>query len=463
MTTLTVRNATLLPVAGAREWLHGWLTVDSDGRISGIGEGDPPPTDGEIIDVAGKFVAPGFVSAHSHIYTGGMRGVAPDSTLYPWVTRNTEMLLTAQAEDLYWLTLAGSLDFLSNGVTSAYNFTQSRVLALFDYASSTMKAAAVQPIEFLTRQIDAGADAGIRFVASVRLDDEQLPEDEALSVFGEVMDYAKTTVPPDHYLGGSVYGAVQWSSSPETARRERAMMDRHGVTNQAHFVETAEQLDIQQAKFDWYDQAGTLGPDFAFGHFVHPTDRMLERAAHTGCAMVWQPLSNGRLGSGIADIPRILESGMRVGIGLDDQSCTDVADPFENMRAGLYTQRARHSDASILSPADMLRLHTLGAAAAIGVADRVGSLEVGKYADFVIVDPNNPDTGPIWDPVATYVLACTLRNLESVYVGGRPAWTAGHSTHPLAQRAIDEQHERMVRVAGESGFRPAVSRQVRPR
>lgn len=460
MTVLTIKNATLLPVGGDREWLRGWMTVDADGRISGVGEGDPPAEGGEVRDVAGAMVAPGFVSAHSHIYTGGMRGVAANSTLYPWVTRNTEMLLAAGAEDLYWLTLAGSFDFLANGITSAYNFTQSRVLALFDYASSSMKAAAVRPLEFLTRQIDATSDAGIRFVASVRLDDEQLPEDEALGVFGAVMDYAKTTVPPNLYLGGSVYGSVQWSTSPATAERERAMMDRHGVTNQAHFVETAEQLDIQQAKFDWYDEAGVLGPDFAFGHFVHPTDRMIDRAAETGCAMVWQPMSNGRLGSGIADIPRILATGMRVGIGLDDQSCTDVSDPFENMRTGLYTQRALHSDAAILTPAQMLRLHTLGAASAIGAADRIGSLEVGKYADFIIVDPFDPDTGPVWDPVATYVLACSTRNLRAVYVGGHCAWAGSRSTHPLADQATRELHQRMVRVAAVNGYHPALQSQT---
>ncbi|TQC43378.1 cytosine deaminase [Rhodococcus sp. WS4] len=456
---LVLKNALLLPVAGERAWMHGWMAVDSEGMITGIGEAGPPPemaVDAEVLDVGGAIVAPGFVSAHSHIYTCGMRGVAANSTLYPWVTRNTEMLLAAEAEDLYWLTVAGSLDFLSNGVTSTYNFTQSRVLALFDNGTSSLKTAAIRPVEFVTRQVDGTRDAGIRFVTSVRIDDEQLPEDEALSSFGNVMAHMTDTVPTALNLGGSVYGAVQWSASPATAERERAMMTQHSVTNQAHFVETAEQLDIQQAKFAWYDDAGVLGPDFTFGHFVHPTERMVERAIRTDCAMVWQPMSNGRLGSGIADVPRLLRAGMRVGIGLDDQSCTDVSDPFENMRTGLYTQRATHSDAAVLTPEDMLRLHTLDSAASIGVADRVGSLEVGKYADFVIVHPFEPDTGPVWDPVATYVLACSLRNLAAVYVGGRCVSVRGKSTNSLADQSKDEMHQRMVKVAGVGGFVPVV-------
>ena len=69
-------------------------------------------------------LAPGFVSAHSHIYTGGMCGVAASSPLYEWVSRNSRMLLGAEADDLYWMSLAGALDHLSCGITAVYNFTQ---------------------------------------------------------------------------------------------------------------------------------------------------------------------------------------------------------------------------------------------------------------------------------------------------------------------------------------------------
>ncbi|MBP0645496.1 amidohydrolase family protein, partial [Mycobacterium tuberculosis] len=75
-------------------------------------------------------------------------------------------------------------------------------------------------------------------------------------------------------------------------------------------------------------------------------------------AVIWQATSNGRLGSGIADITRYRDAGIRVGMGLDDQSCTDVSDPFQNMRIGLYTQRAVHSDAAVLAAREVLRMHT---------------------------------------------------------------------------------------------------------
>lgn len=449
----TFHNALVLPIAGDKPWFWGWLSVADNGRISGMGEGSPPP-DAPLPhhDLGGCFLAPGFVSAHSHIYTGGMRGVAASSPLYEWVSLNGQMLLGAEAEDLYWMSLAGGLDHLSSGITSVYNFTQSRVISLFDYEKSVLKAARVHPADFVTRQVDGLVDSGIRFITSVRLDDEQLGEDEAFTAFDTVMQYLDT-VRLDRNLGGSVYGGVQWSSSPATAERERVLMDRYQITNQAHFVETAEQIEIQRSKFEWYDTAGVLGPTFAFGHFVHPTDEMVTRVRDTGTAVVWQPMSNGRLGSGIADVPRLLRESVTVGMGVDDQSCTDVSDPFENMRTGLFLQRALHSDASILTPADVLSAHTIGSASAIGVADRVGSLEVGKFADFLVVDPSAPHTGPIWDPIATYVLGCGLRNLSQVVVGGTQVWST-NTSDPLRVQADQELTERMIASAAHSGIHP---------
>lgn len=460
-------NAVILPVSAdpdSPRWFSGWLSVDDAGRISGLGEGTPPEDAASaasdavrVVDLDGAFLAPGFISAHSHIYTGGMRGVEHSSPLYKWVTQNSAMLANADPETMYWLSRAGGLDHLASGITSVYNFTQSRVICRFDYDTSTLKAVKVHEPDFVTRQIDGVADAGIRFVTSVRVDDEQLPEQDAFDAFGVAMTHLDT-VAPGLDLGGSVYGAVQWASDAVTAEREKTLMEKWGVTNQAHFVETAEQIDIQQSKFDWYDAAGVLGDDFAFGHFVHPTEKMVERVVESGTSVVWQAMSNGRLGSGIADIVTLLGRDVTVGMGVDDQSCTDTSDPFENMRTGLFTQRAVHSDASIMAVDDVLRLHTLGSARSMGVGDKVGSLEVGKFADLVVVDPRDPATGPVWDPVATYVLACGLRHLRQVYVGGEVVWDSSAESpagtdYAEVNRMADEG---MVRSAAAGGFTPAL-------
>jgi cytosine/adenosine deaminase-related metal-dependent hydrolase len=455
--TLTVLDAVVIPVSDTGPaWFRGWLTVGDGGRITGLGPGSPPAVEGEVLDVGGALVAPGFVSAHSHLFTSGLRGIAPGSTLYPWVRAMMEVFAHADAEDLYWCTLHGALDFLANGVTSAYNFTQSRATWLYNPATAANELVAVHPPSYLTRQFSAAADAGLRVMNAIRLDDEAAPEDETLGVFADMVAASADLVPPDQHLGASVFGAVQWAAGPRTAELEALVMDRHGLIDQAHFVETAEGIDVQRAKFAWYVDAGALGPRFLFGHFVHPTPQMVTTAAGSGAGMVWQPTSNGRLGSGFADVIALREAGMRIGVGLDDQSCTDISDPFANMRMGLYTTRALHSDAAVLMPADVLRMHTLGGAEVLGVADRVGSLEVGKYADFVVVDHRVPSTGPVWDVLATYVLACGLRNLKRVYVGGKLVSEEGRSTNPLSADADGELNERIVRAAAAAGLRVAL-------
>ena len=453
---LLVHNALIIPVSDAGpSWFAGWLLVGDDGRIAALAEGVPDPallaSGVPLLDAGGAIVAPGFVSAHSHLFTSGMRGISPGSTLYPWVLSMVEVLDKCSPDDVYWATLHGALDFLANGVTSAYNFTHSRVTWRYDPVSASPALGRVAPVEFVTRQLDGTADAGLRVVNAIRLDDEAGPEDEMLGVFGDMVAESALRTPADQHLGASVMGAVQWASARRSAELEVAVMREHGISNQAHFVETAQGIETQREKFAWYSDAGAFGPDFLFGHFVHPTDAMVSLAASTGCGVVWQATSNGRLGSGFADVVRLRNAGIRVGMGLDDQSCTDISDPWGNMRIGLYSTRAMYTDASVLMPADVLRMHTLGAAEVLGVQDRIGSLEVGKLADFLVVDHRSPDTGPVWDVLATYVMACGLRNLSEVYVGGVLVSSGGRSASPLASQASGELRSRMTAAAARWG------------
>ncbi|MCC6438130.1 MAG: amidohydrolase family protein [Acidimicrobiales bacterium] len=454
----TIVNAVVLSMADDQDWFRGWIQIGADGRIAALGPGDPPHSPdalGVVDDVGGAFVAPGFVSAHSHLYTSGMRGMTPGEPLYGWVQVQAALMTGTDIEDAYWMTLHGCLDFIDNGITSAYNFTCTRLLGGYDAATDSRTVVQEQPPEFVHRQIDAGRDAGLRVANAIRLDTELQPVDQAYELFGRTVEYVRQALPADLDLGPSVFGAQQWSDTPETSRHEARAMDTHGLGNQAHFLETSEALEQQRRKFRWYEQSGALRPGFLFGHFVHPDEEMARAAAASGSGMVWQPTSNGRLASGVADIARFRALGMPIGVGLDDQSCTDISDPFQNMRIGIYTQRAVHRDASVVMPREMIRLHTLGSAEALGVADRIGSIEVGKLADLVVVDPTDPDTGPVWDVYAHYAFACGLRNLKTVYIGGRVASLRGRSTNPLAAQVGGELDTRVRRAAAKAGLRLA--------
>jgi len=450
---LLVTHALLIPVVGPAHIDDGWMLVDDAGLVHSLGGGIPPavPAGTRILDAGGAFVAPGFVSSHSHLFTGPTRGLGADRTLYGWCDSMLGLFAHVPPELVYWCTLHGSLDFLANGVTTAFDFTDPRLPWEPMVEGVRSGGGELRPIEYTLRQTDAKADAGLRFVDAIPMDATIGTDEEIMERFAEAIAHG-AGVDPRLRLGGAVFGAVQWSPREDAAELEVEAMRRFGIVNQAHFLETREAVELQRAKFEHYARAGALGPDMVFGHFIQTTPGIIERAAAGGARMSWQPASNGRLASGVADIPAIRAAGMPIGVGLDDQACTDVADPWQNMRIGMYQLRALTGDPAVMSPEEMLRLHTLGSAEVIGVADRVGSLEPGKHADFVVVDPRRPDLGPLWHPVAAYVLACSLRNLKQVYVGGELVAEDGVSLNPLAAEASARLHEQLPRIAAEHGW-----------
>jgi len=444
---LLVTGALLVDVGDdVRVRPDSWLLVE-DGVVAASGSGDTHPwsltgdTVTERLDVGGAFVAPGFVSSHSHLFTSVARGVGVDQTLYGWADAMYGVTREAGADDVYWSTVHGALGNLDNGVTTIFDFLDPRTTWTSMRERSEGRRSVLREPGYLTRQIDAHRDAGIRGVLAVQIEGGGARGADAWDDFVAAVEYIRAG-DRSLFLDAAVYGAAQWAVDESLAALEVEAMRRFGLVNQAHLLETAEQLDQQRAKFGWYRDAGALGPSMIFGHFVHPSAEIVEDCVRTGCAVSWQPVANGRLASGAADAQGLRWRGIRVGLGLDDQACSDVSDPWQNMRFGLYQARSTTRTAALM-PADVLRMQTLGAAEVIGAADRVGSLAPGKFADFVVVDPRSPDMGPLHSPVDNYVLSSTLRNLREVYVGGRLVSRDGRSTSPLAAASVAEVHRRI--------------------
>jgi cytosine/adenosine deaminase-related metal-dependent hydrolase len=133
-------------------------------------------------------------------------------------------------------------------------------------------------------------------------------------------------------------------------------------------------------------------------------------------------------------------------MGVDGQASADLPDPFENMRMGLYGIRAKYESGTILKPIDVLRFHTLGSATVMNVADKVGSLETGKFGDFLIINPASVDRAPVYDPYATLVFACNTQNLEGVYVGGVLVSSYCKLTKADFPKVQKELHERVNKI-----------------
>ena len=403
---LIVNGTELTMKDGQTEPFVGYILVGSDGTIKAIGKGNPPAgTRAETTyDAKGKFVLPGFISAHSHLSESAFRGLATDQYVYQypamtgWVEALETRELGTKPEDYYWFTLQGALDHLVHGITSVYNFA---------YARDDDEA-------FEEYQWKAELDSGMRFIHSYEPSGTSAPAVRRANL-EKFLAYAKPSESRPTVLRMAYSG---WIRTPEDLMLDASFLRDYHLYSEIHYLESPVNQQLQRDTFRYITDAHILGPNVSFGHFVHPDDEILKAVAASGSGMVWNAMSNGRLASGIADIPRYREMGIRIGMGVDGQGSSDLPDPFENMRMGLYVIRAKYESAKVLQPIDVLRMHTLGSAEVLGVADKVGSLEVGKFGDILIVDPKLVERGPVIDPYAAVVLSCSAMNLAKVYVGG---------------------------------------------
>lgn len=408
---LVVKNAKLFTMAeGQKQVFTGYLVVDGEGKLTTVAAGDPPTglKAAEIWDAGGHWVLPGFLSAHSHLWQAAFRGIAADKTLPGWLDGlYAQKASKAKAEDYYWFTLDGALDHLEHGITAAYDF---------NYGGTRWGLCKLNDCD--QAEFKAEMDSGIRFVHgyqpdAITADDTAAMSRARLKAF---LDWIATQPKSSRFLSVMLNGATSFNETYQQAVSEKSMMDEFHLGNQSHYLEPPDTVVAEQAKFKWFEESGLLGPTLYFGHFIHTNDYILTKVAAAHGGMSWNPLSNGRLASGVADIPKYLKMGIRVGMGVDGEASADLADPFENMRTGLYAIRDKYEDATIMSPYQVLYLHTMGSADVMGVKDTLGSLEPGKYADFVVVDPTR--FGTVFDPYASLVLVASEHDLERVYVGG---------------------------------------------
>jgi len=432
---LIVKNARLFTMAsGQREPFTGYLVVDGEGRLIAVGAGAPPPIFNaqETWDAHGEWIIPGFLSAHSHLWQAAFRGIAQDQTLPGWIDGlYNKHALYAKSEDFYWFTLYGALDHLEHGITGAYDFA---------YGGSKWGSCAGNKCD--EESFRGEMDSGIRFVHGYDADmiGPQMTPETARARLKNFVDWTAAQPESSRFLSVMLNGWTSFNNTEQQAVAEKQEMDEFHIGNQTHYLEPPDTVAAEQSKFQWMTESGLLGPTLYFGHFIHTTDAILDATAAAHAGMCWNPLSNGRLASGVADIPKYLKKGIRVGMGVDGEASADVADPFENMRTGLYAIRDLYQSAAIMSPYEVLYLHTMGSADVMGVKDKLGSLEPGKFADFVAIDPTR--YGTIFDPYASLVLVTEERDIDRVYVGGELEVEQGRAVHQDMGKILGEVNRR---------------------
>jgi guanine deaminase len=387
---LRARILTPLTAGGTRYERDGRLDVDERGAIAAVGpwhehqDQEPGPS---VIDLRPLLLLPGMVDLHVHLPQLPNAGVGAGLHLLDWLER-------------YIFPLERGFD---EAAAAALAPAAYRAFAAAGTTTAVMYGAVYEPS--LDAAFAAAEAHGIRAViGKVMMDrgsyDDRLPPERVLEVsLRQSADLCSRWHGRD---GGRLRYAFTprfaVSCTPDMLRESAVLARSTGAYWQTHLAEDRTELrEVARLHpdaidyLDVYDRAGGLGSNTIMAHAIHLSAREIARLAETRTAVAHCPASNMFLSSGSMPLGRYRAAGIRVGLGSDVSAGPELS-IFANMRAGAYTQSGLHVLADgrgpePLEPLDWLRLATLGGARALGMDGEVGSLETGKEADVIALDP----------------------------------------------------------------------------
>jgi 5-methylthioadenosine/S-adenosylhomocysteine deaminase len=201
------------------------------------------------------------------------------------------------------------------------------------------------------------------------------------------------------------------------ARAAGARLHLHAAENQAEVDQVVAATGRRPVEL--LDDLGLLGPMTVLAHAVVLTDHEVERLGATATAVAHCPLSNMKLASGVCRVVDLRAAGATVALGTDGPSSSNDLDLFAAMRVAGLLAKVSHLDPTALSAHDVLKMATIEGARALGLDDVTGSIEVGKEADLIRLDPWSPSLTPAFDPVSAVVYAASRADVVDVWVAGR--------------------------------------------
>jgi cytosine/adenosine deaminase-related metal-dependent hydrolase len=212
------------------------------------------------------------------------------------------------------------------------------------------------------------------------------------------------------------------------------LSDRYNLCRHSHLLETKAQEKLAQEKYgcsavEHLERIGYLGDRTSLAHCVWLNNHDIEILAETQSTVVHNPLSNLRLGSGIAPILKYRQAGVNVTFGCDGASSNDSQDLLEAIKIGSILHNTTERDYQYwITPRQAVEMAALGGAKGLNMADKIGSLEVGKQADLVLYDLTNLSLLPRTDPIGLLVLGRPNNVVDSAWVNGKQIIADGRFT-----------------------------------
>jgi 5-methylthioadenosine/S-adenosylhomocysteine deaminase len=436
----------VLPVAQAP--IHdGAVLVGVDGRIAAVGPRaaiEPPPA-ADVVELGAAALMPGLVNVHAHPELALYRGALEDLRFRDWILRLVGSKRAALHDPDY-------------DVSARWTMIESLRAGITTLAATEMSAAA------------AGAlgEAGMRGVVYREVfgpDPAQV--NDSMRDLRAAVDRLRAESETDLVrIGISPHAPYTVSDALFRAAAEYAVAEGLPVAIHAAESEAEDDLVIRGAgdfapglnargietpvrgrsTVEMLDRLGVLRARPLLVHCVRVDADDVARLADTGSAVAHCPVANARLGHGLAPYAELREAGVRVGLGTDSVGSNNRLDLLEEARAGSLLHRARMRSSGFLSPAELLRLVTIDGARALGLDDRIGTLEPGKDADLAAVSLAEVHARPVHDPVAAVFHAARGTDVVLATVRGRVLQRGGRVLTLDAERTGEQVEEAASRL-----------------
>ncbi|MEV7137478.1 amidohydrolase [Streptomyces tauricus] len=406
--------------ASADLLIHGGdvLTVDEAGTI--VPDGAVAVRDGEIVEVGpagelrtryagaetldatGCLVLPGLVNAHTHLAMTLLRGRADDVTLQGFLERvirwESELL---SAENVATAIRVAIAESVRAGVTSA--------LDMYWFHEAAERVA---------------REAGWRLHTGPTFMDVPDPADGI--AYEDRLAWARRDLAGRAPRPGTrpvLFAHSAYTLSPEQLTEIAALAREFGALLHLHAAENATEVATVEVRYgkrpvELLDSLGLLGPDLLLAHTVDLTGAEIAALARTGTSVAHCPVSNLKLGCGIAPVPRMLSAGVTVGLGTDGAVSSNSLDVLRSLGLAALVHKA-DGDPTAVGAEQAVRMATIEGARALGLGDHLGSLEAGKRADLIVLDLGGPHLAPRHDPWSTLAYAARAEDVRDTLVDGR--------------------------------------------
>ena len=415
MSTILINKGSIVTMNDAQQvYSTGYIFIEDD-LITAVGLGEAPARfhKAEVtIDASLMAVMPGMINAHTHLFQTFIRGLADDKPLLEWLKEAIWPVAQALTEEeAYTAAMVGFVENIRGGATAVIDHQYIHTDLGND--DGVCRAADEAGLRFLLARGWADKDYHPAFME---------PPDQIISE--TVRLRKKWQLAESNRIRVEFGPLIPWGCTEETMIRTHDISQQWGAGTHIHVAETSVEVDMNlksrgNRHIEWLAEMGILGPHMQLVHSIWLDDHEIELIAQHGAIVVHCPVSNMYLASGVARVPEMLEKGITVALGSDGPGSNNSQDMLEVLKVTALLHKVNTLDATILLPEDVLWMACRGGAAAFGLPEKIGSLEVGKKADVVIVDLDTPMAVPVHRIPSALVYNASVRDVDTVIVDGR--------------------------------------------